>query len=56
MVADTRAVMAAGMAEAAAMAEVMASTARRWLLVRAAGGMPTVNASAGGDIDLIIVA
>ena len=28
----------------------------RWLLVRAAGGMPTASASAGGDIDSIAVA
>jgi hypothetical protein len=36
--------------------EVMASMARPWLLVRAAGGMPTVNVSAGGEIGSIAVA
>jgi hypothetical protein len=35
--------------------EVMASMARPWLLVRAAGGMPTGGASAGGDIGSIAV-
>jgi hypothetical protein len=36
--------------------EVMASMARPRLLVRAAGGMPTDSASAGGDIGSIAVA
>jgi len=34
---------------------VMASMARPWLLVRAAGGTPTANASAGGDIGSLVV-
>ena len=52
MVADTRAVMAADMAEAAAMAGVMVSMAHHSSFARvlAAGGTPTANASAGGDI------
>ena len=56
MVADTRAVTAE--AEAAAMAEVMASMAppSSFARVLAAGGTPTVNASAGGDIGSIDVA
>jgi hypothetical protein len=41
---------------AEAMAAVMASMAHPWLLVRAAGGTPTVNASAGGDIGPMVVA
>ena len=56
MVADTRAVMAAGMAEAAAMAGVMVSMAHHSSFARvlAAGGTPTANASAGGDIGSIV--
>jgi hypothetical protein len=38
------------------MAEVTASMARPWLLARAAGGTPTVNAFAGGDIGSMVVA
>ena len=57
MVADTRAVMAAGMAEAAAMAGVMVSMAHHSSFARvlAAGGTPTVNASAGGELGSIVV-
>jgi type IV secretory pathway protease TraF len=41
---------------AGAMAEVTASTARRWLLVRAAGGPLTAGAFAGIEIGSIAVA
>ena len=54
-VASIAAAVVASMA-AEVMAEVMASMARPRLLVRAAGGTPTVNASAGGDIGSIVVA
>jgi hypothetical protein len=51
-------IAAAAVASIAAevMAEAMASMARPWLLVRAAGGTPTASASAGGDIGPIAVA
>ncbi|ANW02283.1 hypothetical protein LMTR13_21025 [Bradyrhizobium icense] len=57
MPADTRAVMA-GVADGAIMAEVMASMARPSLFarVRAATGIPTASASAGGDLGAIVVA
>ena len=56
MVADTRAVMAAVMAEAVDMAEATASMARPSSFVRvpAAGGTHTANASAGGELGSIV--
>jgi hypothetical protein len=55
-VASIAAAVVASIAAVEVMAEVMASMARPWLLVPAAGGLPMVNASAGGDLGPIAVA
>ena len=55
-VASIAAAVVASIAAVEVMAEVMASMALPSLWVPAAGGMPTVNASAGGDLGPIAVA